>query len=264
MSLASAVRLRNYYVRQKAGHLRTDGILSLSLKYPFLANISLRECGSDLATYHEIAVEEVYGSVLRAVENFQTVIDLGANVGLAALYFACKSPSCRVLCVGPNRETYDLLSQNVRELNRSGRCQTLRAAVWGTHRRLVFDQKSPADRYSTFAVRPAAATEPSDVEGYTMAEILDYSGFDCVDLLKVDIEGAERELFSAQDLSWLARVGAIAIEFHGDSRLATGFDDKIKRSGFEICCENRHTVLARKPHWCSTHVHVAHGLKTRR
>jgi Methyltransferase FkbM domain len=87
------------------------------------------------------------------------------------------------------------------------------------------------------------------VEGYTMTEILDRSGFDRVDLLKVDIEGAERELFSSQDVSWLDRVGAIAIEFHEDSRSASGFDDTMIRNGFEICSEDRHTVIARKPHW---------------
>jgi FkbM family methyltransferase len=255
MSLASAVRLRNYYVREKAGQLRVDGILSLRLKRPFQANIFLRERGSDLATFHEIAVQEVYGPVLRGVERFQTVIDLGANIGLASLYLAYNSPTCRVLCVEPNCETYELLVRNVRKLSRSGRCQTLKAAVWGTHQRLASNQKTPADRYSMFAVRVASANEPSTVEGYTITEILDYSGFDRVDLLKVDIEGAERELFSTKDLSWLDRVGAIAIEFHEDSRSASGFDDKMIRNGFEILqSENYHTVLARKPQW---HRHVS-------
>lgn len=249
MTLPSAIRLRNYYVRERAGQLRADGILFLRLKRPFEANISLRERGSDLATFHEIAEEEVYAPVLKAVETFQTVIDLGANIGLASLYLAYNSPTCQILCVEPNCESYELLVRNVRKLNRSGRCRTLKAAVWGTHQRLAPNHKAPPDRYSMFTVRVALANEPSAVEGYTMTEILDSSGFDRVDLLKVDIEGAERELFSTQDLSWLGRVGAIAIEFHGDSRNASGFDDKMTRNGFEICSEHPHTILARKPHW---------------
>ncbi len=247
MSSASALRLRNYHVREGSGQLRADSILSLRLKRPFQANISLRECGSDLATFHEIVVEEVYRVVLRAVENVQTLIDLGANIGLATLYLAYNYPTCRILCVEPNSETYELLNRNVSTLSRSGRCKTLKGAVWGTHQRLAPNQKVPADRYSTFAVRVASAGEPSVVEGYTMTEILEYSGFDRVDLLKIDIEGAERELFSTEDLSWLARVGAIAIEFHENSRNASGFDDKMERNGFEILqSEHDHTVLARK------------------
>ena len=108
MSLASAARLRNYCVREKAGQLRADGILSLRLKRPFQANISLRERGSDLATFQQIAVEEVYGPVLRTLGSFQTVIDLGANIGLASLYLANNSPTCRVLCVEPNSEAYEM------------------------------------------------------------------------------------------------------------------------------------------------------------
>jgi FkbM family methyltransferase len=247
MSLASAVRLRNYHVREGSGQFRPDFILSLSLKRPFKANISLRECGSDLATFHEIVVEEVYGVVLRALENVQTVIDLGANIGLASLYLAYNYPACKVLCVEPNPETYELLNKNVSKLSRSGRCKTLKAAVWDRHQRLAPDQKIPADRYSAFAVRVASASEPSALEGYTMTEILDYSGFDRVDLLKIDIEGAESKLFSTQDSSWLDRVGAIAIEFHEDSRNASGFDDIMRQRGFEILqSEDHHTVLARK------------------
>ena len=265
MTLPSAMRLRNYHVRERAGQLRVGGILSLRLKRPFEADISLRERGSDLATFHEIAEEEVYAPILKAVEAFQTVIDLGANIGLASLYLAHNSPTCRILCIEPNCESYELLVRNVHKLNRSGRCRTLKAAVWGTHQRLAPNHKTPPDRYSMFAVRVASANEPSAVEGYTMTEILDYSGFDRVDLLKVDIEGAERELFSTQDLSWLARVGAIAIEFHEDSRNACGFDDTMTRNGFEICSEHCHTIIARKPRWdwqVSAKAHSPQGYAT--
>jgi FkbM family methyltransferase len=173
--------------------LRADGILSLRLKRPFKANISLRERGSDLATFHEVAEEEVYGPVLRELGSIETVIDLGANIGFASLYLANNSSTCRVLSVEPNSETYELLVRNVAELNRSGRCQTLKGALWDTHQRFAPNQKVPADKYSAFAVRVASANEPSVVEGYTMTEILEYSGFDRVDLLKVGIEGAERK-----------------------------------------------------------------------
>jgi len=76
-----------------------------------------------------------------------------------------------------------------------------------------------------------------------MAQVLAMSGFSTVDLLKVDIEGAERQLLRG-DVSWLDRVSALAIEFHGDSREDSGFDEKIAAHGLEIVEENRHTTLA--------------------
>ena len=55
-----------------------------------------------------------------------------------------------------------------------------------------------------------------------MAAILEASGFDVVDLVKIDIEGAERAVFRQVD--WLERVRALAIEFHGSAREEIGFD----------------------------------------
>lgn len=83
------------------------------------------------------------------------------------------------------------------------------------------------------------------VEAFTMRELLEYSGFQIVDLLKVDIEGAETELFS-RDVDWLTLVRCIAIEFHGDSRQRSRFDEVVRRYGFHICSEESHTVIACK------------------
>lgn len=249
MTLASAVRFRDYLLRVQRGRARPDAILVVHMKRPFRGEIALRETGSDLATFREITVDEVYREVIRNVAGFQTVIDLGANIGLASLYLAHHSPSSRIFSVEPNPQSYRLLLHNVQNLGH--RCKTLRAAVWGTHRRLSPDPRVATDRFSTFALRESLANAQNEltVRGFTMAEILDYSRFDTVDLLKVDVEGAEAELFRGKDLEWLAQVGSIAIEFHGDSRETCAFDDIMKKYGFEICSDERHTVLALKPSW---------------
>ena len=76
-----------------------------------------------------------------------------------------------------------------------------------------------------------------------MNEVLARSGFPYADLLKVDIEGAEVELFRG-DLTWLDRTNAIAIEFHQDSRRESRFDAIMQEHGFDIDDSHRHTVLA--------------------
>jgi hypothetical protein len=76
----------------------------------------------------------------------------------------------------------------------------------------------------------------------SMNDILKFAQFEKVDLLKVDIEGAEIELLGG-DLAWLNHVGAIAVEFHGDSREVSRFDRIIRANRFGVRCEDRHTVL---------------------
>jgi FkbM family methyltransferase len=249
MTLASAFRLRGYLLRLQAGMARPDAILVLHMKRPFQGKIALREIGSDLATFDEIMVDEVYRQVVRSIVRFQTAIDLGANIGLASLYLAHHSSSCRILAVEPNPKSYEMLVCNVRNLGE--RCRTLSAAVWGTHGRLLPDPRIPMDRFSAFTLRESSPNAPREmsVEGFTMPEILNYSGFDTVDLVKVDIEGSEIHLFREGNLQWLTRVGSIAIEFHNNSRQTCNFDDVVKSYGFEICSEERHTVVAVKPSW---------------
>jgi hypothetical protein len=77
----------------------------------------------------------------------------------------------------------------------------------------------------------------------TMPALIQDSGFPFIDLLKVDIEGAEVELFRG-DLGWLNTIGAIAIEFHQDSRERSGFDRIVRDRGFVLHEANQHTVLA--------------------
>ena len=76
-----------------------------------------------------------------------------------------------------------------------------------------------------------------------MTTVFDLAGFETVDLLKIDVEGAERSLFADAEL-WLQRVRAIAIEFHDDTRAASRFDDVMGGEDFELRDDVGHTVLA--------------------
>lgn len=218
------------------------------MKRPFSGAVRLREWGSDLATFEEIVVSEIYETVVSSLPKVRTVIDLGANVGLASLYFAHRWPSCRILAVEPNPETFAILESNLAPLIRTGRCRTLRAAVWSANARLASAQEP--GRYSAFSVHEPSAERTSNaaVEGQPMADIVDYSGFETIDLLKVDVEGAEVKLFSG-DVSWLSRVGSIAIEFHGNSRMTSKFDEVTMAYGFRSREANAHTALATRADW---------------
>ena len=61
------------------------------------------------------------------------------------------------------------------------------------------------------------------------------SGFDEIDLLKIDIEGAEKEVFGAPDVDeWLSKVKVLTIELH----------DRMKRG-----CSYEFFKAMSKYHW---------------
>jgi FkbM family methyltransferase len=251
MGLRSAIVYRDVFMRAHAGQLRHGSFVCLRMKRPFRGEVFLRENNSDLMTFTEIIDWGVYRPAVASLPNVKTVIDLGANVGLASLYLAAAWPECRIVAVEPNRSTFDVLTRNLAALVQSGRCEVLNAAIWSRETILAADSSIPSDKFNWFKVQETASTPASDTcEGVSMTALMQRFGVSHIDLLKVDIEGAETELFSG-DLSWLARTDAIAIEFHKTESLNTReicrFDELMTQNGFSAIQEHGHTVLASRP-----------------
>ena len=217
---------------------------SITLAYPPFARLRVRLAHDDLVTVDEIFRDQVYSAALTALGDVRTIIDLGSNIGLACRYFAARCPGVKILGLEPSPANFSLLEDNVRELVRTGDCKVLLGAFWPNEDTpLRLGASDPTSSAGQFVVPARGASTGDTIRGMTMATILRESGFEQVDLLKVDIEGAEAELFKGQ-LDWLQRVHAIAIEFHADSRRASGFDAVMREHGFRIGVEGSHTVVA--------------------
>lgn len=244
MTLGSAIRYRNLVVRKSVDRNRSRPLLAIQLRRPFNGDLWLRLEGSDIDNFQEIVFDRVYDVVTDKIQNCKYVIDLGANIGLASRLFAARYPACRILAVEPHLENYKLLEKNLSELVRVGRCRTVRAAVWDRNSRLaVAAPPEGEDCYYGMFVYETLEEGVQVVDALTMTELIEQSGFPVVDLLKVDIEGAEVNLFRGE-LSWLPQIHTIAIEFHGDSRERSGFDAIMEHHGFQIDDSNPHTVIA--------------------
>ena len=245
MTFWSVWRCRDYLLGLNRGHAPSHRV-RLQVTAPFQFDVSLRSVDADWFTFKEIVREEVYGDILKYVPDGNSIIDLGANIGLASLYFAEKYPASRICAVEPSAANYELLVDNLDPLIKSGRCQALHAALWEREATLGANALPAQDRHNSFSVRELGPGEHIDgqaIRGLPMGTIIKSAGFTHVDILKVDIEGAERQLFSGE-LDWLDRVRALMVEFHGDARRESGFDGTMRRYGFQVRDENRHTVLA--------------------
>jgi FkbM family methyltransferase len=227
--------------RGTAGRLR-GGTVRLRMRSPFSGTFVLRENASDLMTFTDVVVEEVYRPVFEHVRSVKTVVDLGANVGLTSLCFAARWPGCRIIAVEPNAGTFAVLERNLSALVRRGRCQVVRAAIWSRETSLVGDSSVPREKFNGFRVGEATADDDAAGERYpgiSMSTLMQRYGISEIDLLKIDIEGAETELFSG-DVSW--------IEFHqtgaGHTRQLSRFDELMKQYGMAIVAETRHTIVA--------------------
>ncbi len=139
-----------------------------------------------------------------------TVLDLGANTGLTANAFAVQFPQARIIAVEPDPDTHHVCVINTRSHPAIHCFQGLVGASAGWGRILNPEAISMAKRFA-----PTESFTNADIPISTIARILDKH--DCQEpvLVKLDVEGAEREIFSA-GADWLPRVQGVLVEPHGE------------------------------------------------
>lgn len=175
--------------------------------------VTLRVPSTDVSTYKQVVVREEYG--IELTKRPTTIVDAGANIGLASVYFASRFPEARVLAIEPEAQNFALLLQNTAPYPN---IQAVHSALWRQSGEIaVVDTGTGAWGFRTAA--PEGAADSQSVRAATLDELLDEFGFDRVDLLKVDIEGAEVEVF-ADTSAWIDRVSVIIAELH--ERYRTG------------------------------------------
>lgn len=173
-------------------------------------SVWLRHAAGDLYILTRTFVERYHTlpeSMLRG-EEVRTIVDLGANIGMASLAFHARYPKARLFAIEPLAANYRLLCRNT---ERIPEIVPVRAAVVGEPRRTV-RMTTTARAWGNQLACEKFLEDIEEVPARTVEELLDEHGLDWVDILKVDIEGAEAELFARP--SFLARVGLVVIELH--------------------------------------------------
>ena len=121
-----------------------------------------------------------------------TFIDIGANVGGYALFVAALAGAqARILAIEPQPEIFERLAYNVRQ-NPFGSVKALECAVIDRDEPItLFVDPANRGQTSTRFVSPAGKSHALTVPGKTLGTILREEGFDHIDALKIDVEGAE-------------------------------------------------------------------------
>ncbi len=174
----------------------------------------LRSAGSDLAVYSQVFIQKEYATRLLP-EDASVVVDLGANVGMASLFFATRYPAATIIALEPDPENFDLLKRNLAQVG--PRSVALQAAIWDEDRELGIkradDTGLPLGDWGV-QVGNSGSGGYATVMGWSMGRLIAHFGIQRIDILKIDIEGAEKELFEGADLAWLDLVDMVLVETH--------------------------------------------------
>lgn len=168
--------------------------------------ITLRSGTADASTFEHIFVWNGYD--LPYPNGVKSIIDAGANIGLASVFFANHFPDARIIALEPEAGNFELLEKNVRPYSN---VLPLHAALW-THDAMI-GLANPEDRVDSYRFDSGATAHL--VQAFSVSSLLERFAFPCLDLLKIDIEGGETAVFSHYE-PWMSRIRAFVIELHGD------------------------------------------------
>ena len=221
--LGAVSQLKNWqYVRQMARRARQGEAITESPVLEFRSGLRINMVPASYAgwdlLFREIFLDRCYQPTPDFVpREGWTVVDLGANMG----FFTCQAahvPDVRVVSVEPLPPYQAVLKKNIRDNNFSNATvvegaicgdpnQTIPLTVWYNRMGELKTGQIPAD---------AAKVETIEAKGYTLAEVFALGKVTRCDLLKVDIEGAEYDLFEKMTPDQWGSISRVVMEVHKD------------------------------------------------
>lgn len=200
---------------------------------PFFVRIG----SSDASVAEEIFVRDVYAAVTSLpLGELKVIVDLGANVGATLVHWINRYPHAKLVAVEPDPDNLSIARKNAAAAG--GDVTLVQACISDKAGTVSLDRAHDACAY-----RMADATEGGlVVPAMTMDQLLDQNvpaQMD-VDLLKIDIEGAEQAVF-ANCRSWIKRVRALVIELH-EPYSSEMFLSDLAANGSDLKLVSRETI----------------------
>jgi FkbM family methyltransferase len=196
---------------------------------------------SDMNVFGQIFARNAY-AYLRSLSFPRWILDLGANVGYSSAYFLSCFPTAHVIAVEPDPANCELCRRNLHPYG--NRARVVLGAAWPTRSKLMLSHGTFGDGREWATQVFAAADREATVEGYDIPSLLEMTGGERIDILKIDIERTELDLFGSHLSSWLPAIQNICIELHGADcdkvffDALGAFDYELQRSGELTFCLN--------------------------
>lgn len=184
----------------------------------------------DLQSIREVWMDECYK--LPFPFHPKTILDLGANIGMASLWFQERYHPHQLLAVECDPDNAAVARLNFLDNQLPG--EVLEAAAGATSGEVFFQRNSLSNLGTITPSKPCATSTPNllKVPMFSMSDLIDRFDGQSVDLIKMDIEGAEGAILSA-DIDWINQTRALIIEWHDDRVDSTPLIEKIIQHGFK-------------------------------
>jgi FkbM family methyltransferase len=184
--------------------------------------IRIRVQSSDFIVLRQVMVDREY-EVPTAIAP-SVIVDAGANIGVTSVFYANRYPGARIFAIEPERSNFEMLVKNASPY----KITPVHGALWSRSTSVAV---CDPEKFSHWGVRvseePSVVTTPA----FTVADLMCRYELTFIDILKLDIEGAETEVFETCD-QWISKVGMLAVETH--DRFRPGCSSAFKKAAMSF------------------------------
>lgn len=181
-------------------------------KFEFRPSVADREVCRQVFINQDYDLKRLqrYGDIMGWYQQSEkpVIIDAGANIGAASLWFSLTFPKAKIIAVEPDIGNFNVLSSNCREVSNVIPLQAAIASAAGS----LF-LSDPGGGGWAYRTKKVESPESYVVKAMTIEEIFEFSESGTPFLLKIDIEGAEADLFSRHS-ELFDKFPLIIIELH--------------------------------------------------
>jgi FkbM family methyltransferase len=168
--------------------------------------VYLRMDTSDFCAYYDVLIAKSRRYDLEGLTSGPaTIVDAGAHIGMASILFARRYPLSKIIAVEPEPSNFALLLKNTSAYKN---IVPICAALWREDGEVTLGRSNVHPK-GAFQIVENGQTR---VRAVTIDTLMRETGIQSIDILKVDIDGSEREVFDSCD--WIDSVQVIAIELH--------------------------------------------------
>jgi FkbM family methyltransferase len=205
------------------GFLKQENSNSFVSYYPdFGVTIKLRKRpSSDLNVFAQIYEYYEYKPLAETFKKHfpndkkLNIIDAGSNIGMTTVYLSKYFPDSNFIAVEPDTPNFESVVYNL-DINGVKNASKIKGGLWSrnTNLKIVKDFRDQRD----WSIRVEETNEEGDLKAFSIQHLMKEHQFETIDILKIDIEGSEKEIFTSPnaDVSFLSKTKCIAIEIHDE------------------------------------------------
>jgi FkbM family methyltransferase len=149
-------------------------------------------------------------------KRIKRIIDAGANIGDETARFLVHHPDVSLIAVEAEKSNYDILVKNFQS---RPNVKLVIGGLWPvrTNLKVISGASPPGLEMQAFCVVETQETKDT-ISGYTVSDLMQMMDWTEIDILKLDIEGAEYELFTRNCKEWIDKVNVLIFELPDGDR----------------------------------------------